>query len=191
MIDPSLTFLNLVIQMKYDGALCTHRKPTATNSLLIWDSHHPEPYKRAPCSSRLDLLTTRKKSVGQKEIKITGTYDNQSEKIKSILILEHTKVGSWCSTFYSKHSTTTYGRGRLLGDPLVHSHNEYLPSTNTWLGERTKGMFRRGSCKTCPLIMRTKTFLQWQRKYMKYETWLTVRPKGSFTYVCALVRLTK
>ncbi|KAM4021744.1 uncharacterized protein ACNLHF_027055 [Anomaloglossus baeobatrachus] len=44
----SITFLDLVIVKDGKGKIqtLTHRKPTATNSLLKWDSHHPLPLRR-------------------------------------------------------------------------------------------------------------------------------------------------
>ncbi|CAJ0936833.1 unnamed protein product [Ranitomeya imitator] len=46
----SINFLDVNICRQGDGSLSTtiFRKPTATNSLLRWESHHPFPLKRAP-----------------------------------------------------------------------------------------------------------------------------------------------
>lgn len=116
-------------------------------------------HKHALHSKRHDLLSPRKKD-NDNLIRLIGIFDHEVSNVRKIfdqywsILLSDQDINTYLPT----RAGITFRRGCSIRDQLVHSHYQPPASDGTWLSRKINGVFRCGQCKTCPFIVKTKTF---------------------------------
>ncbi|XP_073511825.1 uncharacterized protein [Phyllobates terribilis] len=78
----NIAFLDLRLRKEKDGSIstCTYRKPTATNSLLKWDSNHPEALKCGIPKSQFLRVRRNCSNIGIFREQATDLYNRFHER---------------------------------------------------------------------------------------------------------------
>ncbi|XP_056380387.1 uncharacterized protein LOC130275860 [Hyla sarda] len=117
-------------------------------------------FNRALTSERKELLTPKNRTIEDNSVRLIGTYDNQSERVKNILKRYWPLLRSDqdLNDIVSPYPMITFRRGRSIRDRLVHSHFVEPTRQGTWLDRKPLGTFRCGRCRACSNIQQSKSF---------------------------------
>ncbi|CAJ0945100.1 unnamed protein product [Ranitomeya imitator] len=191
-VEKELAFLDLKIEKEINGGLATsiYRKPTSTNSLLHWQSHHPASLKRGipkgqflrarrNCSgfnmfkSQAGDMYNRFNEKGYPRHVLNRAYDAAKKADRQTLLQNHKREDSddvlrIIGTFDAQHQEVRR---------IFSRHWDVLrfdPDLRDRVGERPNITFRKGRSLRDMLV-----HSQYQRPRPR-DTWLHRRPCGFF-----------
>ncbi|OCU01005.1 hypothetical protein XELAEV_18006786mg [Xenopus laevis] len=182
----SIHFLDVLIYKGIDGRLCTslYSKPTDHNQILHYKSQHPPHTKSQHPPHTKNSIPITQLSSEEVDTKQIYTFCNTILNKQSIgnILRKHWHILKNAYPNIQEFKTTplvSYRRGRTIGTSVTSSNLKTKnPTTNTFLGGKSTGMYPCLCCNQCPFVSKGKEFVHPQTgKRVKLRGYYTCTTK--------------